>query len=35
MEKGNRIIETGNGIVFSIDRPLIKKILSQNISHLT
>ena len=35
IETGNRIIDTGNGIIFPTDRPLIKKLLSQNIFYST
>ena len=31
---GHRIIKTGNGIIYSISRPLIKKPLLQSVSHL-
>ena len=30
---GNRIIQTGNGIIYPIFRPLIKKLLLQSVSH--
>ena len=33
LETGNRIIGTGNGIIFHTCRLLIKKLLSQNIFH--
>ena len=31
---GNGIIQTGNGIISLISKPLIKKLLLQNVSHL-
>ena len=31
---GNGIIQTGNGIISPTSRPLIKKLLLQNVSHL-
>ena len=31
---GNRIIQTGNGIIYPISRPLIKKLLLQNVFQL-
>ena len=33
-ETGNRIIQTGNGIIYPISRPLIKKLLLQSVSNL-
>ena len=35
IQKGNGIIQTGNGIISPTFRPLIKKLLLHNVSHLT
>ena len=34
IQTGNVIIQTGNGIIYPTFRPLIKKLLLQNVSHL-
>ena len=34
IQTGNGIIETGNGIILPTSRPLIKKLLLQNVPHL-
>ena len=34
MKTGNGIIQTGNGIIYPIFNPLIKKLLLQNVSQL-
>ena len=34
IQTGNGIIQTGNGIISPTSRPLIKKLLLQNVSHL-
>ena len=33
-QTGKGILQTGNGIIFPISRPPIKKLLLQNVSHL-
>ena len=35
LKTGNGIIQTGNGIISPTSRPLIKKLLLLNVSHLT
>ena len=34
MQTGNGIIQTGNGIISPTSRPLMKKLILQNVSHM-
>ena len=34
LQTGNGILQTGNGIIYPIYKPLIKRLLLQNVSHL-